>query len=229
MKTAPSASAFGALAPLLRKLKAGLAELYGERLSRVILYGSQARGEADEDSDIDVLVVLKGEVRPGEEIERCGNLTAALSLEYDTLISTLYMSEAAFEARKEPLLDNVYEERALMTRAETALKAVQFLFEGGFFNDAASRAYYSMFYVAQAFLAAEGMSFSSHNATIAAFGQHIARKGLVPLDFHKDLIKAQDARHLGDYTVTVELRAEDVEVQLERARRFLEIARQTLT
>jgi len=45
-------------------------EIYGDRLVKMVLFGSQARGEADADSDIDVLVVLKGEVNPGEEIKR---------------------------------------------------------------------------------------------------------------------------------------------------------------
>jgi uncharacterized protein len=52
---------------VLRKLKEGLADLYGEKLSSVILFGSFARGEASEDSDIDVLIVLKGSFDPREE------------------------------------------------------------------------------------------------------------------------------------------------------------------
>ena len=55
---------------ILHELKAGLRDLYGDRLVSVILYGSYARGEATEDSDIDVAVVLKGEFAPGREIDR---------------------------------------------------------------------------------------------------------------------------------------------------------------
>lgn len=44
--------------------------IYGHRLSKILLYGSQARGNADTKSDIDVLAILKGEVSPCEEIER---------------------------------------------------------------------------------------------------------------------------------------------------------------
>ncbi len=44
--------------PILSKLKAGLEDLYGDRLAGVILFGSQARGDATENSDIEVMVVL---------------------------------------------------------------------------------------------------------------------------------------------------------------------------
>jgi uncharacterized protein (UPF0332 family) len=41
-----------------------------------------------------------------------------------------------------------------------------------------------MFYVAEAFLEGEGLSFSSHSAVISAFGQYFARTGRIPTDFH---------------------------------------------
>jgi len=47
---------------LLREVKARLAAAFGERLKGVILYGSEARGAAEPDSDIDFLVLLDGPV-----------------------------------------------------------------------------------------------------------------------------------------------------------------------
>jgi predicted nucleotidyltransferase len=52
----------------LEELKGALVEVYGERPEGVYLYGSYARGDFTEDSDIDVLLVLKGDVKPGAEI-----------------------------------------------------------------------------------------------------------------------------------------------------------------
>ncbi len=49
----------------------------------MVLYGSQARGDARPDSDIDLLVVLKGEVNPGAEIQKTSHIRANLSLEND--------------------------------------------------------------------------------------------------------------------------------------------------
>ncbi len=87
-----------------------MAEIYGDRLVKIILYGSQARGDAKPDSDIDVLVVLKGEVQPGEEIIRTSHFVAALCLEYDEVISRIFMDENEFMHRNGPLLRNIRKE-----------------------------------------------------------------------------------------------------------------------
>jgi predicted nucleotidyltransferase len=76
----------------------------------MVLFGSQARGDADADSDIDVLVVLKGEVNPGEEIKRTSQVVAELSLQYHEVISRLFMDEHRFTHRNGPLLRNICKE-----------------------------------------------------------------------------------------------------------------------
>jgi uncharacterized protein len=95
---------------LLAQLRAGLERLYGERLVRVILFGSRARGDADPDSDIDVLVVLHGPVSPWEEIARTEDLVADLSLEHAEVLACVFMSETEFEEDRTPLLLNVRRE-----------------------------------------------------------------------------------------------------------------------
>ena len=52
------------LQPILTRLKKELTDLYGDRLQHLTLFGSQARGDAEPGSDIDVLVVLKSPVNP---------------------------------------------------------------------------------------------------------------------------------------------------------------------
>ncbi len=46
--------------PILARFRAALAEMYGERLERVVLFGSRARGDAQPESDYDVAVFLDG-------------------------------------------------------------------------------------------------------------------------------------------------------------------------
>jgi predicted nucleotidyltransferase len=92
---------------VLAELRRRLEELHGDRLVRLVLFGSQARGEAAPDSDIDVLVVLKGPVEPSREIHRASPVTAAVSLKHDVVISCAYVSEERYDAGRGPLLWNV--------------------------------------------------------------------------------------------------------------------------
>lgn len=95
----------------LTDLVAGLKESYGPRLGPVILYGSFARGVGRlPDSDVDVLVVLNGEVDRGQEIDRQLPLTTAISLKHDLVVSTLFRSRAWFQAGDSPLWLNVQRE-----------------------------------------------------------------------------------------------------------------------
>lgn len=98
------------LAQILTELRERLVELYDDRLVELVLFGSRARGDATPGSDIDVLAVLKGEVHPGEELERTGDLVAALSLKYDVLLSTIFRPEEAFYLAETPLLVKVRKE-----------------------------------------------------------------------------------------------------------------------
>jgi predicted nucleotidyltransferase len=98
------------LQPVIAELKERLKELYGDSLERVVLFGSQARGDAAAGSDIDILVVLKGPVSPGKEISRTGEITSSISLRHDVVISCTFVSIDRYETEKTPLLLNVHRE-----------------------------------------------------------------------------------------------------------------------
>jgi len=72
---------------LLSEPKNILNELYGEQLVDIILYGSFARDEATQDSDIDIAVVLKGKVNKFKELYRLHDAVYPLALKYGELIS----------------------------------------------------------------------------------------------------------------------------------------------
>ncbi len=86
--------------------KAAVAEHYGDRLDRVVLYGSHARGEATEGSDVDLMLVLAGEVQPGPEIDALADLIWELLVEHGVLLSVFPVSFEDYESRQSPLLIN---------------------------------------------------------------------------------------------------------------------------
>ena len=98
------------LKPILEELCRVFEALYGDRLLQMVLYSSQARGDAEPGSDIDVLVVLKGEVNPGEEIDRTIEIVSDLSLRFNEVICCVFMDEDRFTQRNGPLLRNVRKE-----------------------------------------------------------------------------------------------------------------------
>lgn len=95
---------------VLVTLRRQLEEIYCERLVRMVLYGSQARDEAEPGSDVDVLVVLKGPVDPGKEIARTGGVVADLSLQFGEVVSCFFMDEERFTHRGGPFLRNIRRE-----------------------------------------------------------------------------------------------------------------------
>lgn len=97
--------------PILKEFKQQVAELYGQRLKKVVLYGSYARGQAnDEHSDIDLAVVLEGTVEPCKEIDRMADIFTDLNLEHNVLIAVYPVSESNYEKLESPLLINVRKE-----------------------------------------------------------------------------------------------------------------------
>ncbi|MFH7243219.1 MAG: nucleotidyltransferase domain-containing protein [Spirulina sp.] len=103
-----------ALAVILAQLKQALSDIYRDRLVHLTLFGSQSRGNATPESDIDVLVVLKSPINPGEEIQRTGNVVADLSLHHDVVITCLFMDDIQYQTRNTALLRNIRKEGILL-------------------------------------------------------------------------------------------------------------------
>ncbi len=95
---------------VLTTLRRWFESYYGDRLDRLILFGSHARGDANPGSDIDVLVVLKGPVNSIDEINKTNHAIADLSLKYDVVISCVFIDQETFNHRFGPFLRNVRRE-----------------------------------------------------------------------------------------------------------------------
>jgi len=95
---------------ILKKFKEEAKELYSKRLKKIILYGSCARGQATRDSDIDLAIVLEGDVVAGEEIDRLIDVITDINLSYGVLLSVYPVSEGDYNSVNSPLLLNIRKE-----------------------------------------------------------------------------------------------------------------------
>jgi predicted nucleotidyltransferase len=93
--------------PILKELKKGLKRIYGAKFKKVYLFGSRARGDYTEDSDIDVLIVLADFKKYGAELRHTSELVGSLSLEHGVTVSVIFSREKEWKHDKLPLLMNI--------------------------------------------------------------------------------------------------------------------------
>lgn len=99
---------------VLGYLKKDLETMYKNNLASVILYGSQARGDNAEGSDVDILIVLNTEVNPIKELRKINTILSNLSLELNQIISCVFMSKKRYEKEKSPLILNIKKEGVVL-------------------------------------------------------------------------------------------------------------------
>ncbi|PXF60903.1 MAG: nucleotidyltransferase domain-containing protein [Candidatus Methanogaster sp.] len=96
--------------PILNEAKERLQKIYGERLKGLILYGSYARGDATEGSDIDLILLLDDIINPISELEKFSGEIHQLDFLYDTVISIIPIAEGQYRRRRLPLILNAKRE-----------------------------------------------------------------------------------------------------------------------
>jgi uncharacterized protein (UPF0332 family) len=116
------------------------------------------------------------------------------------------------------------EQQDLLLKARDSLKAAQWLRDGGYVGFAAARAYYAMFYVAEAFLIGKELAFSKHSAVHAAFGLHFCKTGIVPPQFFRYLEEGMLVRHSGDYGKGHPVTLQEMTAQVAHAGEFVDLA-----
>lgn len=99
--TTPRGLGYADIKPVLDEVARGSRTVYGERLARLVLYGSYARGEAHAESDVDLLILLHGPVNTPEEIRRANAVIYPIEL-------------ALSQARRSLRTDAFYLARALL-------------------------------------------------------------------------------------------------------------------
>lgn len=119
--------------------------------------------------------------------------------------------------------------RLFLEKAQRSIQAAQTLLTAGNLHDfATGRAYYAMFYIAEALLEEKELRFSKHGGVHGAFGEHYVKTGLFDIKFHRWLLNAFDQRIEGDYGIEVIAVKEDAEKLIAQADEFLQAARSYL-
>ena len=95
---------------ILREFRRRLEEIYGPRLLRLVLFGSQARGAADPDSDIDVLIVLAGPLDDWAETQRTSKVTSKVSIIFDTDIARIFATPEDYAEKTLPFYEAIRRE-----------------------------------------------------------------------------------------------------------------------
>jgi len=114
--------------------------------------------------------------------------------------------------------------QSLLEKARDSLAAAKILLDEEYSGFAASRAYYSMFYVVEALMASLGKSYSSHSALQSAFGAEFAKTGKLDPKYHRWLIDSQDLRNTGDYGIGATLSRPQIEEMCSWAEEFIRVA-----
>lgn len=109
----------------------------------------------------------------------------------------------------------------LLEKSSRAIHTSERSLQDGDMDAAASRAYYAMFYVAEALLGEKGLRFKKHGGVHAAFGEHFAKTGIFDSKYQRWLLQAFDKRISADYGVEADLSSESVETLIQQAREFL--------
>jgi predicted nucleotidyltransferase len=98
------------VADVITQLKQGLQGLYGDRFRDLLLFGSYARGEADEGSDVDLLLLLDGPVQTSREIVKTSAVSWPLALAHDLVLSVIPVSLQVYQQGGTPFYRNVHRE-----------------------------------------------------------------------------------------------------------------------
>ncbi len=116
-----------------------------------------------------------------------------------------------------------------LAKASRTLKVAEKLSEPDLAESAASRAYYAMFYTAEALLSEKNLSFRKHAGVHSAFGEFFVKTGIFDQKFHRWLLEAFNSRLASDYDMRETLSSEDAAIMIRQAREFLDAAQQYLS
>jgi predicted nucleotidyltransferase len=85
--------------PVLKRFRVAVTEIYGDRIERVVLYGSRARGDDKPDSDYDIAVFIKDPSSFYDESGRLAAITTDILEDTGAVISATPFPAGAYRER----------------------------------------------------------------------------------------------------------------------------------
>lgn len=120
-------------------------------------------------------------------------------------------------------------QQKVLEKAQKSIEVAKQINDTGYPEFAVSRAYYTMFYVASAFLEESDLSYGKHSAIIAAFGQYFAKTERVPKIYHRYLIEAEKLRKAADYNLDIQISIDEASQLIQQAEDMLSFAPKDLS
>ncbi|MBC8554351.1 MAG: HEPN domain-containing protein [Candidatus Brocadiales bacterium] len=114
------------------------------------------------------------------------------------------------------------EVKLYIENAEESLDVAQLNLNNDFYSAAINRAYYAVFYAANALLATKKLARSKHSGVLAAFRQHFVKTKLLSSELSVIYGQVMDDRHEGDYELITATSKEDAEIDVQQARYFID-------
>jgi len=112
--------------------------------------------------------------------------------------------------------------RLYLERAWEMLDVAGLNLSEGYLDSAINRAYYAIYYAANALLVTEGLGRSKHSAVIASFRERFVKPGIIDVEYSRIYGRVMDDRHTSDYEVEVQVETRVAEKDMTDARLFVE-------
>jgi uncharacterized protein (UPF0332 family) len=118
-------------------------------------------------------------------------------------------------------LDRRREVALYIDHAHQMLEVAEHNLDDGFYSSAVNRAYYAIFYAANALLATQGLARSKHSGVISAFREHFVKPGLIEPGYSRLYGRVMSDRQAGDYEIDKMLATDQARSDLDDARNFV--------